>query len=93
MQEFFPNMKHKFVVLDQDGELYRNPAVVNLFCKYNYEVFPNGDDSSFQNGPVERARCTIMANTKSLLFGSSLDIKFWPYLFHHTIQIRNYLPY
>ena len=31
LQEYYLNMKHKFVELDQGGELYRNLAVVNLF--------------------------------------------------------------
>ena len=69
-------MQHKFVVLDQGRELYRNPAVLNLFCKYKYEVLPTGANSSFQNGPFERAHCTIATSTKALLFGAELVVKF-----------------
>ena len=54
LQEYSPNVSNKFVVLDQGGELYHNPKVLNLFRQYNYKVFPTGADASFQNGPVER---------------------------------------
>ena len=37
-------------------------------------------DSSFQNGPVERAHCTIATSTEALLFGAALDFKFWSYV-------------
>ena len=33
-----PNMPNKYVYMDQGGELYRNPKVVQLFRKYNYDV-------------------------------------------------------
>ena len=86
-------MQHKFVVLDQGGELYINPAIINLFRKYKYEGFPTGADSSIQNGPVKRAHCTIATSTKALLFGARLDVKFLLYAFNHAIRIRNALPY
>ena len=89
LQEYSPIMKHKVVVLDQGRELYINPVVVNIFQKYKYEVFPTGSDSSFQNGPVERAHFTIFMYTKDLYFGVALDVKFWPYAFNHAIYIRN----
>ena len=56
-------------------------------------MFPTGTDSSFQNGPVERAHCTIATSTKALLFGAGLDVKFWPYAFNHAIRIQNALPH
>ena len=31
LQEYSPNVSNKFVVLNQGGELYRNPEVLNLF--------------------------------------------------------------
>ena len=93
LEEYSPNMIHKFVFLDQGGELYINPAVVKLFCKYKYVIFPTGAGSSFQNGPVERAHCTIVTSTKALLFVAALGIKFWLYTFNHAIKIRNNLPH
>ena len=93
LQKSSPNTKQNFVVLDQGRQLYRNPTVVNLFCKYKYEVFHTGADFSFQNGHVERAHCTIATSTKALFFGAALLVKFWPYAFNHAIQIRNALPY
>jgi hypothetical protein len=95
LQEYLPNVPNKFVVLDQGGELYRNPAILNLFQKYKYKynMYPTGADASFQNGPVERAHRTIATSIRALLFGSDLPIKFWSYAFHHVLRIRNALPH
>ena len=53
---------------------------------------PTGADASRQNAPVERAHRTIGTAIKSVLVGASLDIKFWPYAFHHVIRLRNAIP-
>jgi hypothetical protein len=55
-------------------------------------VFPTGADSSHQNGPVERAHQTLGNAIRSLLTGSNLDAKFWPYTFYYHLQIKNALP-
>ena len=78
--------------MDQRCELFNNLKVVTLFRRYGYEVLPTGADSSFQNGPVERAHRTVSQGIKSLLIGADLDIKFWPYAFLHVLRIRNALP-
>ena len=93
LQEYSPNVPNKFVVLDQGGELYRNPAILNLFRRYKYRVYPTGADASFQNGPVERAHRTVATSIRALLFGADLPIKFWSYAFHHVLRIRNALPH
>ena len=93
MQEYSPNVSNKFVVLDQGGELYCNPEVLNLFQNYKHKVFPTGADSSFQNGPVERGHQTVATSFLALLFGSGLFIKFWPYAFLHVLWIQNALPH
>ena len=78
--------------MDQGGKLFNNPKGVTLFCRFGYEVLPTGADSSFQNGPVERAHCTVSQGIRSLLIGTDLDIKFWPYAFLHVLHIQNTLP-
>ena len=76
LQQYAPAMKDKWVVMDQGGELYQSKEVQALFKKYGYEVLPTGADSTFQNGPVERAHRTVSTAIKSLLIGAGLDIKF-----------------
>ena len=78
--------------MDQGGELYQSTAVRSLFKKYGYQVLPTGADSSFQNGPVEQAHCTVATGIKSLLIGSGLDSRFWPYAFTHVLCICNAIP-
>ena len=75
--------------MDQGGELYSNPDIVNVFTKHRYEVHPTGTDSSHQNGPVERAHRVIGDHVCVLSIGASLDIKFWPYAFFHPLRIQN----
>ena len=59
LQQYAPACKDKWAVMDQGGELYQSTAVRSLFKKYGYQVLPTGADSSFQNGPIERAHCTV----------------------------------
>ena len=66
LQQYSPECKNKWVVLDQGGELYGNPDVRNLFKRYHYEIFLTGADSSSQNGPVERAHRTVSNGIISL---------------------------
>ena len=49
-----PTVKDKYVFLDQDGELYANPDILNVFTNQHYKVHPTETDSSHQNNPVER---------------------------------------
>eukprot|EP00980_Cylindrotheca_fusiformis_P027388 scaffold20299_cov224-Cylindrotheca_fusiformis.AAC.1 len=84
-----PDCPNKYVVLDQGGELYRNPDVVRVFEKAQYEVHPTGADSSNQNGPVERGHLTVANHIRAMLVGANLDIQFWPFTFHHWLRIDN----
>jgi hypothetical protein len=59
LSEYSPNVRDKWVVMDQGGELYNNPLVRNVFKKYNYTIYPTGADNSSQNGPVERSHRTV----------------------------------
>ena len=72
--------------------MFNIPKVVTLFQNYGYEVLPTSIDSSFQNGPVEHAHCTVFQGIRSLLIGADLDIKFWSYDFLHVLRIQNALP-
>jgi hypothetical protein len=92
LSEYSPNCRNKWVVMDQGGELYKNPRVRNLFKKFKYEIYPTGADSSSQNGPVERSHRTVSNGVKAILIGAGLDIKFWPYAFNHVVRIRNAIP-
>ena len=51
-----------------------------------------GQDSSNQNGPVERAHLTIGNAICAMLLGAGLPVKFWPYAFHHYLRIMNSTP-
>ena len=48
LQQYSPECKNKWVVLNQGGELYENPDGQNLFKQYQYKTFPTGSDSSSQ---------------------------------------------
>lgn len=54
-----PRCHDKHVMMNQGGELYRNPKVHQLFKKHGYTVQPTGASASNQNGPVERNHGTI----------------------------------
>jgi len=93
LEEYSPNVSNKFVVMDQGGEMYRNPAILNLFQRYKYQVFPTGADASFQNGQVKRSHRTVATSVRALLFGAGLPVKFWPFAFHHVLRICNAIPH
>jgi hypothetical protein len=92
LSEYLPNVRDKWVVMDQGGELYNNPLVRNVFKKHKYTIYPTGADNSSQNGPVERSHCTVSQGVKAILIGAGLDIKFWPLAFNHILRIRNAIP-
>ena len=62
--------------MDKGDERYNNPKVFTLFRKFGYEVLHTGANSSFQDGPVEQAHCTVSQEIKSLLISAGCDIKF-----------------
>ena len=81
LKQYSADCENKWVVLEQGGELYRNPDVQNLFKQYQYEIFPTGADSSSQNGPIECAHYTVYNGIKSCLIGAGLPIAYWLFLF------------
>lgn len=71
------------------GELGHCPEVVNLFEENGYHPEPTAPASSHQNGPGERPHQTIADAICTMLLGSGLEPKFWPYAFQHFIRIYN----
>jgi len=41
---------------------------------------------------VERGHLTVANAIRAMLVGANLDVKFWPYAFHHWLRIDNSLP-
>jgi hypothetical protein len=91
LQQHAPQCPGKYVHMDQGGELFANPQVRALFTEFGYSIFPTGADASHQNGPVERGHLTVANAIRSLLTGANLDVRFWPYAFHHWLRIDNSL--
>ena len=59
-----------------------------------YKVEPTAPDSSHQNGPGERPHQTIVGDAlRSMLAGSGLEPRFWPYGFHHFLRLYNVTPH
>ena len=69
-----PNLRNKYVFVDQSGEFYFNPDIVNVFANHQYKVYPTGTDSSHHNGPVEQAHRIIGDHVCALLIGADLHI-------------------
>ena len=92
LAKYSPKSELKYVYLDQGGELYSSPDIINLLTEYGYEILPTGADNSRQNGPVERAHRTLGNAIRTLLLGAGLDMRFWPYAFYHGMRIQNALP-
>ena len=87
-----PADSNKYVYMDQGGELFQSPEIVRLFKQFGYAICPTGADSSNQNGPVERGHLVVENACRAFLSGANLPAKFWPYAFHHWLQINNCLP-
>ena len=45
-----------------------------------------------QEGLVERAHQSVANHVHCLLSGAGLDLKFWPYAFHHHLAQRHCRP-
>ena len=75
--------------MDQGGENYSNPDILNVFTNHHYEIDPTRTDSFHQNGPVEQTHRIIDDHVYALLIGANFGIKFWPYAFFHNLRIQN----
>jgi hypothetical protein len=78
-----------YVRFDLGGELGHSPAVVKIFEDAGYTVEPTAPDSSHQNAPGERPHQTIGDALWAMLGGADLAASFWPYAFHHHLQLYN----
>ena len=81
LQVYSPFVKDKYVFMDQGGEFYSNPDILNVSTNHHYKVHPTGTDSSHQNEPIKRAHRVIGDHVRALLIGANLGIKFWSYAF------------
>jgi len=70
--------------MDQGGELYGNPDILNVLTNHHYQIHSTGTDSSHQNGPVECAHRVVVDHVCALLIGANINTKFWPYAFFIT---------
>jgi hypothetical protein len=85
-----PTVTGRYVFMDQGGELFRNPAIRELFERdFFYDLVPTGTAAHHQNGLVKRANQSVCHGIKQLLLGSGLAIKFWPFALHFFLRIKN----
>ena len=89
LARYSPNVPNKTVRMDQGHELGRSKRVVKLLQQHGYHVELTGADASHQNGLVERSHQTIGNMIRSLLIGSNVSKKLWPYALHHCFFIMN----
>ena len=79
--------------MDLGGELGRSNEVIQLFEQAGYNIKFTSPNHSHQNGPVERPHQTIATALRTMLHGADLDVKYWPYAFHHYIRTYNATPH
>ena len=89
LARYSPNIPNKTVRMDQGHELGRSKRVVKILQQYGYHVELTGADASHQNGLVERSHQTIGNMIRSLLIGSNVSKKLWPYALNHCFFIMN----
>ena len=79
----------RYVMMDQGGELYKNPAIRKLFTSFGFALHPTATEAHHANGVIERANRTVDAGIRNLLHGANLPVRFWPYAFHFFLHIKN----
>lgn len=85
-----PTMNHGPVLyLKCDNEFSRNSAVVDLLRSRHITIRPTAADSSFQNGPVERANQTLMNMAKCMLIDSGLPSSCFSYAIKSATFVLN----
>ena len=53
LNQYSPNFHDKYIHLDQGGELFNNRYLDHLPQSFGYTLYPTGDDTYHQNGPVK----------------------------------------
>ena len=76
-------------MMDQGGELCRNPEAHKLFKEFGCALQPTGAGASNQNGPVERNHRTVANHIRCISDNANLQTKFWQCAFHHVIRTLN----
>jgi hypothetical protein len=77
---------------DQGGELAQSPAFRDLLLrKVHYTIKPTGADSPSQNGSAEIYNDKFAVQTRTLLYGSGLPVKFWSAALLHSVYLHNHL--
>ncbi|KAL7538057.1 LOW QUALITY PROTEIN: hypothetical protein ACHAXR_008252 [Thalassiosira sp. AJA248-18] len=75
---------------DQGGELAAcKEFVTRMKRDHNYIVEPTGADSPSQNGGVERWNNTLATTVRALLYGASLEAKYWSVALVHAVFVHN----
>ena len=87
------DVRDKYVRMDLGGELGRSNEVIQLFEQAGYNIEFTSPNHSHQNGPVERPHQTIATALRTMLHGADLDVKYWPYAFHHYVRTYNATPH
>ena len=78
LQTYAPvECQHKFVTMDQGGELYGSPQIQRVFKKHGCKIHPTAPDASRQNS-VERHHQTVTNAVRAVSLGANLPVKFWP---------------
>jgi len=72
---------HKYVRMDQGGELGCCLDIIMLFESVGYSIKLMAPDASHQNRPGEQPHHTIGDAIRTMLAGASLELRFWPYAF------------
>ena len=75
-----PNVQNKYVVMDQVGEMNRNPAILSLSDKYGYTVRRTATGASHQKYPDELPHRYIGVSGRSLMEGHKFSLKIWTLL-------------
>ncbi len=95
LNAFFQHIGHELgcsVRTDQDGELARSGALVDLLLrKHRCVLEPTGADIPSQNGAVEIYNGKLAVCTRTLLCGSGLPAKYWSSALLHLVYLHNRL--
>ena len=49
LQVYSPNLRDKYVFMDQGGELYDNPDILNVFTNHHYQIHPTGTGREYSH--------------------------------------------
>ena len=79
--------------MDQGSELGRSKEIKKLFEAHRYGIRTSAPDMHSQTGQVERPIQTVAKGLRTLLHGSGIAIKYWPYAYYHFELLYNCIPH